>query len=132
MKKLLSAVICTIFIFSVNAQCTSYSVLQASPFVAGMNVPQGMVMDDSGNLFVTNSWDNTVKKITPAGVVSSFVTTGLNSPFGITTDSTYLYVTNQGDNTISKIPIATGVASTLATYRYHNSQCRLFVRSELS
>jgi len=54
-------------------------------------------------LYVTDAGDNTVKKITPNGVVSTFISTGLSVPDGIVFDAQgNLYVANAGGNSISK------------------------------
>ena len=44
-----------------------------SDALARFNAPRGIVVDPLGNLFVTDSLNNTVRKINPLGVVSTFV-----------------------------------------------------------
>lgn len=39
---------------------------------ARFNTPTGIVMDSAGNLFVADSWNLTIRKITPDGIVSTF------------------------------------------------------------
>ncbi len=57
--------------------------------------PDGLAFDKSGNLYVANFFDNTVDKITPGGVVSTFINTGLNGPKGLAFDSSgNLFVAN--------------------------------------
>ncbi|MEO6992278.1 MAG: immunoglobulin domain-containing protein [Lacunisphaera sp.] len=88
--------------------------------------PTGTVVDDSGNVYVADFTE--IRKITPAGVVTSFVGaryssgsadgTGAAAQFyacaGIARDSGgNLYVTEWGNNTIRKITPA-GVVTTLA------------------
>src|SRR5262249_20688594 len=48
-------------------------------FGSGLNSPRGLAFDASGNLYVANSLDGTVSKVTPAGVLSTFAS-GLSSP----------------------------------------------------
>ena len=89
---------------------------------------EGITSDTSGNLYVTSRSNHTIRKITPAGVVSTIAgspglsgsTDGLgaaarfNAPGGITVDSTgSLYVTDMQNHTIRKITSA-GMVSTLA------------------
>ena len=59
-----------------------------------MSNPEGLAFDASGNLYVANSYGNTIDKITPGGVVSVFASTGLNYPECLAFDSSgNLYVT---------------------------------------
>lgn len=39
---------------------------------ARFHYPRGIAMDDSGNVFVADSWNHRIRKITPAGQVSTF------------------------------------------------------------
>ncbi|RYU90744.1 T9SS type A sorting domain-containing protein [Mucilaginibacter terrigena] len=95
-----------------------------------LNQPYQSVFDASGNLFVADVGSNTIKKITPAGVVSIFAgstvgTAGtangtgtaarFSSPDGIAIDpSDNLYVADYSNNRIRKITPA-GVVSNFAT-----------------
>jgi hypothetical protein len=55
-----------------------------------------------GDLYVTNSGNNTIEKFTPGGVGSVFAT-GLGSPTGLAFDSAgNLFVASGGNNTIEK------------------------------
>lgn len=69
----------------------------------GLSSPTDIARDSSGNSYVTNYGDNTVSKISPTGVITTFVS-GLNRPDGIESDSAgNLYVANSGANNIIKI-----------------------------
>ena len=43
-------------------------------------IPIGLAFDTAGNLYVANAGNNTITKVTPAGVTSTFVSSGLNDP----------------------------------------------------
>jgi len=87
----------------------------------------GIAFDPSGNLFVTDWRNSRIRKITPAGDVSTFagngVATSINgplataqfaSPFGIATDNSgNIYVIDLAGYAIRKISVA-GVVSTIA------------------
>ena len=95
---------------------------------ARFNLPGGITTDGT-NLYVADSFNNTIRKVVIAtGVVttlagspgSSGSTDGTGAaarfdhPFGITTDGTNLYVTDDSNCTIRKVVIDTGVVTTVA------------------
>ena len=95
---------------------------------ASFNGPGGTAIDASGNLYVAEAYNNTVRKVTPAGVVTTIAgaapatgsTDGVgaaarfNLPRGIAIDPlNNLYVADTSNHTIRKITPA-GVVSTLA------------------
>ena len=70
-------------------------------FKSGVNFCTGITVDASGNLFVAQATPNKVSKITPAGVMTDYVTTSY--PFDVTLDNVgNLYIANQTVNTVSK------------------------------
>lgn len=89
------------------------------------NTPQGIAIDGSNNLYVSDSNNNKIRKVTTAGVVTTFVgadTSGLidgngtaarfSSPKGLTIlPNGTIYVIDSGNNLIRKITSA-GVVST--------------------
>jgi len=95
---------------------------------AGFSLVEGMALDRSGNVFVTDSRSHTIRQITPAGVVttlagvadSSGSADGVGSaarfygPKGIAVDAQgTLFVADSYNGTIRKITV-TGVVTTLA------------------
>jgi sugar lactone lactonase YvrE len=95
---------------------------------AQFNFPAGLTVDGAGNVFVSDTGSNTIRKITPAGAVTTVAGTpgtsgsanGTGSaalfdiPIGIVVDGNdNLYVCERGNQTIRKITSG-GVVTTLA------------------
>ena len=84
------------------------------PAGSDFNNPYGIAVDPSGNLYVADYGNNAIKKITPAGVVSTFYSTGLINPQGVATDAAgNIYISDSGNNRILKATSA-GVAAVYA------------------
>ncbi len=48
-------------------------------FASGFNAPGGLAFDTAGNLYVSNTADHTLSKVSPAGAVSTFASAGRQS-----------------------------------------------------
>lgn len=93
---------------------------------ASFNYPTGIAVDSSGNIYVADTGNNIIRKITPAGIVTTFAGSGIsgdingvnlsarfNRPTGIAIDiSGNIYVADWLSNKIRKI--TAGVVSTFA------------------
>jgi len=95
---------------------------------ARFNVPAGVATDTSGNVYVADSQNHTIRKVTPAGLVTTLAGwpgyaasddgigdwAAFNAPRGLASDSSgNLYVADQGNRTVRKVTLA-GVVTTLA------------------
>lgn len=100
--------------------------LDGTGSAARFNQPQGAVADAAGNLFISDSANHTLRKITPAGAVTTFAGRvgeaaswdgapgGFRNPAGLAIDGAgNLYVADASNQTIRKVTPA-GVVSTLA------------------
>lgn len=65
--------------------------------------PTGITVDALGNIYVLESANNQLKKMTPNGIITVIIT-GFNAPRGLCIDQTgVLYVADTGNNAIKKI-----------------------------
>jgi DNA-binding beta-propeller fold protein YncE len=68
---------------------------------ARFNFPSGVAVDGTGNVYVADFWNNTVRKVTPTGVVTTVVgvpgrsgtlpgplPASLNAPWGVAVEPT--------------------------------------------
>lgn len=88
---------------------------------ARFNNPTGLLLDSDGNLYVADSENARIRKITPAGIVSTYVGTGvrgntdgpiasavLNEPIAMDMDNLgNLYILDKGSNSIKVVQSCT-------------------------
>jgi uncharacterized protein (TIGR03437 family) len=99
---------------------------------AQLNAPQGIAVDKSGNIYISDTNNNRVRIVTPNGIINTFAGTGqvgsvqnfgdggpanqafLHLPGGLALDSNgNLYIADTGDNTIREIT-TDGIINTIA------------------
>ena len=86
-----------------GSQVFGYDLSGDRSLLASVNVPEGIVFDTNGNLYVAEYYQNAIAKITPDGQVTNFATAGLSSPVGLALDTNgNIYAANYGNNTITK------------------------------
>jgi DNA-binding beta-propeller fold protein YncE len=94
----------------------------------GLNHPSGIAVDYSGNIYIADTGNNTIRKIAPDGSLSTLAGANgapgsadgqgaaarFNGPFGIAVDlDGNVYVADQGNSTIRKIAVD-GMVTTIA------------------
>jgi sugar lactone lactonase YvrE/PKD repeat protein len=96
---------------------------------AALNYPFAMGIDAAGNLYICDSYNNVIRKVTTSGIISTVAgidsagfngdgiqatAAGLNDPSGLTFDTNgNLYIADTGNNRIRKISTS-GIISTVA------------------
>jgi sugar lactone lactonase YvrE len=94
---------------------------------ASFDWPAGIALDSAGNVYVGDSGNHRIRKMTPAGVVTTFAGSGsptfadgkgaaasFRYPYGIAIDAANnLYVADEGNHRIRRVT-PTGVVTTLA------------------
>jgi PKD repeat protein len=119
-----------------GSQTTSYcpynGAVNGTGTAATFCSPRSLTIDASGNLYVADTGNNLIRKVTPTGIVSTFAGNGVTSAYpcvennGTGTAASFctpsgivigsfgnLYVTDSGASTVRKITAA-GVVTTLA------------------
>ncbi|MGE0131648.1 MAG: BACON domain-containing carbohydrate-binding protein [Blastocatellales bacterium] len=87
-------------------------------FAARLSNPESAALDSSGNLYIADTGNHRIRKVTPQGVITTFAGNGLigavdgapatesslNSPRGVVVDSNgVVYIADTGNNRIRKI-----------------------------
>ena len=118
----------TISTIAGNGSTSTYSGDGGQATKAQLNQPKGVVADAAGNIYIADTGNNRVRKVSTSGVITTIagnVTAGssgdsgpatsalLNQPFGLAIDAAgNLYVADFGNNKVRKI--SNGVITTVA------------------
>jgi uncharacterized protein (TIGR03437 family) len=94
---------------------------------ARLHAPAGIALDDAGNMYIADTANHRIRKITPAGIITTIAGTGeagskgdngpanlaqLNSPQSVAVDSQHnVYIADTGNSRIRKITPAGSIVS---------------------
>jgi sugar lactone lactonase YvrE len=96
---------------------------------ASLDSPEGVVVDDAGNIYIADSLNNRVRKVAPSGTITTIAGSGLpgydgdgtatakrlNGPAGIVLDgSRNLYIADKSSHRIRKLNLDSGRMTTIA------------------
>jgi len=143
MKSLLTLLFSIFLTIQVQAQLVltiagvldSIGAVNGSALQAHFNNPHGIAVDGSGNIYVADRFGHRIRKITPAGIVSTLAGSGnqgsvngqgtsaeFNEPWGICADIVgNVYVADTRNNRIRKIDINGNVTSFAGTGNFGSS-----------
>jgi uncharacterized protein (TIGR03437 family) len=80
---------------------------------AQLNAPQGITIDAAGDVFVSDTGNNRIRRITPSGIIAT-IQDGFHAPAGIAVDKTgNIYVADSVNNAVRRISSA-GIMTTVA------------------
>jgi trimeric autotransporter adhesin len=80
---------------------------------AQIAVARGVAVDGSGNLYIADTGNNAVRRVTPAGIINTIAI--VNNPVGIATDSLgNVYATDGSSQVYEIYPFSTPIVVTLA------------------
>jgi hypothetical protein len=87
----------------------------------GVNAPQGLAIDSTGNVWVANTGASNVVELSPSGAIlsgtSGFTGGGLSSPYDVALDQTgNVWLANYGNNSVTKLNSAGAPVSGAAGY----------------
>lgn len=77
--------------------------------------PRGVAVDASGNVYVADTGNDAVRKVTAAGVVTTLVNTGLSGPYGVSVNGSTVYIVDSGNNALKSVSSSGGAVTTVAT-----------------
>jgi gliding motility-associated-like protein len=122
-------------VLTIAGQLDSIGSVNGPALQAHFNNPHGIAVDGSGNIYVADRFGHQIRKITPAGMVSTLAGSGnqgtangqgtnaeFNEPWGLCADSIgNVYVADTRNNKIRKIDINGNVTTIAGTGNFGSS-----------
>jgi len=98
---------------------------------AEINFPKGVALDASNNLYIADTYNNRIRRVTATtGIIATVAGTGtlgyagdtgeatgaqLNTPLSVAIDASgNLYIADSGNNVVRTVPVATDIINTIA------------------
>jgi sugar lactone lactonase YvrE len=81
---------------------------------ASLSGPAAVALDAAGNLYIADSSNNRIRRVSPSGTITTVAGSGVSGPSGLAVDSGgNLYISDSNNNRIRKVSAA-GVITTVA------------------
>ena len=82
---------------------------------SGLHAPLGIAVDGAGNVYIADTYNNAIKKLTAvSNIVTTLVDSGLSSPSGVAVDGAgNVYIADTGNNVIKQWVAASNTVNTL-------------------
>ena len=93
----------------------SYGSADGNGSAASFTFPRGVAADSSGSIYVADTGNNAIRKISASGDTTTLVSSGLSSPQGVAVNGSTLYILDTGNNTLKSVPVSGGAPATIAT-----------------
>jgi hypothetical protein len=96
---------------------------------ASLNHPEGVAVDNAGNIYIADSFNNRIRKVNASGTITTVAGNGspgftgdgvatqvaVNDPSGVAVDNNgNLYIADNASHRVRKLALSTGIISTIA------------------
>ncbi len=93
----------------------SYGSTDGASTVAEFALPRGIDVGSDGTVYVADTGNSRIRKITASGTVSTLVSSGLSSPYGVTVYGSTLYIADSGNNALKSVSTSGGTVTTVTS-----------------
>lgn len=93
----------------------SYGFSDGTGSGASFSFPRGVAVDSAGTVYVADTGNSAIRSITASGVVTTIVSSGLSSPYGVAVIGSTVYILDTGNNALKSVSASGGTVTTITT-----------------
>lgn len=82
---------------------------------ATFNAPRGVAADGNGNIYIADTGNNAVRKISTAGAVSTLVSEGLKAPYDVEVAGSTVFISDTENGALKSVSTSGGSVTTITT-----------------